>query len=312
MSNTSLFDLLNSLPQEVFYNARVKYRRLSDGSLEPFEIMYCNRLIFNPSGAKLSELSRKIDNMLAYREAAEELFLGKLPKSGGYVSVTSSPADNVARSLRRARGKLLDLILSNDFDCFCTLTLDGEKIARDDYSAVIKRLNVYLDNRVRRNGLIYVGVPELHKKGGIHFHFLCNSAALKLVDSGTVSCKGHAKPIKVSTADRLHVPADERRTVYNIADWSLGFTTAIMTYGSRNAVAAYVGKYLTKDFDRDKLPQKIGGRWYYSGGNLARPVCSYERVDFDSISNYTYGFECAGGAFKILKIGDGEDENHIA
>ena len=303
MKNESLFEMSNKLEHEVKYNARVKYKVLPDGSREPYEIMYCNRFVFNPDGARLSEFSRNVEKYEEYREAAEEIFLGALPRGGAYVPAKSTEKEKVERSLRRARGKLMDLIIANDFDTFCTLTLNNEKIDRNNYEDIIKKLNVYLDNRVRRSGLKYVGVPERHKNGAIHFHFLCNSEGLKLVDSGTVSCTGRKKPIKIATADRLRIPPEDRHTVYNIADWSLGFTTAIKTYGSAAAVAHYVGKYLTKQLD-GKLPQKVGGRWYYSGGALARPAFSYERVSFNDVTDFTYGFECSGGKFKVLKIGD--------
>ena len=293
MSNP-VFSQMNLLDYECKYNLRTAYRKLPDGSLVPYEVMVCNRYIFNPDGVKRSAYARKLDYWDEYRAAHEEIFNGVLTESHRLV-LPPDKAANIERSRRRAARAVRELILCNDFDMFVTLTLDADKIARDDYGAIIKKLNAYLDNRVRRNGLYYVGVPELHKKGGIHFHFLCNSSALQLVDSGTVSVKGRKRPIKVSTADRQGIPLDERQTVYNIADWSLGFTTAIYTYGSQNAVARYVGKYLTKG-----TGSKIGGRWYYSGGKLTRAVYKYDKVDFDAFDNYSYGFDCDGGSFKVV------------
>ena len=78
--------------------------------------------------------------------------------------------------------------------------------------------------------------------------------------------------------------------MYNIDDWNLGFTTAIRLYGDRAAVAAYIGKYITKG-------EKVGGRWYYSGGELQRPRYMYSRVDFESFEP-DFSFECPNG--KIL------------
>lgn len=294
--NENLFDLLNSSPEEVFYNCRVKHKRLADGSFVPVEVMVCDRFIFNPNGCKPSELQRARENRAAYEEAARELFLGELPRGGSYVPEKTSEEEKTARSKRRAKSKLFDIILANDFDCFVTLTLNGDKIDRKDYGAVIKKLNTWLDNRVRRCGLRYCGVAEKHKKGGIHFHLLCNAAALGLVDSGTVSVPEHKKPIKVATADRLHIPVDVRKTVYNVPNWKLGFSTAVMTYGDVAAVANYVGKYITKG------EEKIGGRWYYSGGKLERLHCSYERVSFNDFDGATYEFECDGGRFKVVKF----------
>ena len=69
-------------------------------------------------------------------------------------------------------------------------------------------------------------------------------------------------------------------TVYNLPGWSLGFTTAIELYGDYENAVGYVCKYIGKDMPANlqdgpeglpELTAKIGGRWYYSGGELARP-----------------------------------------
>lgn len=296
MENNVLNELFNFSAEEVKYNCRVKSYVDKNGVRIPYEIMICDRFIFNPDGVVKSAYSVKADRLDEYLAAHEEIFLGVCRESHKYVSQPDK-ADNVARSKRRAKSKINDLIMCNDFDCFVTLTLDEKQIDRKNYGAVIKKLTTFLDNRVRRRGLFYVGVVELHKRGGLHFHFLCNSDALRLVDSGTVSVPGSKKPIKISTADRRGIPLDERHTVYNIPDWSLGFSTAIMTYGERAAVANYVGKYITKS-DADK----IGGRWYYSGGKLCRPVTEFQRVDFAALDDFSYSFDCAGGHFKVVRI----------
>ena len=106
----------NKLAHEVFYNARVKYKVLSDGSRVPFEVMFCDRFIFNPDGVKLSEFSRNVQRLEEYRVAAEEIFLGAFPRGGAYVPAKSTEKDKIERSLRRARGKLIDLIIANDFE----------------------------------------------------------------------------------------------------------------------------------------------------------------------------------------------------
>ena len=294
MSNNVL-ELFNFSADEVKYNCRIKSKKLPDGSLIPYDCLISDRFIFNPDGVVKSDYSKHCDYVDEYRAAHEEIYLGITRESCNYVP-DKHPDDNIKRSKRRAKNAIFDLILCNDFDCFVTLTLDKNKIDRKDYNVIIKKLNTYLDNRVRRNGLLYVGVPELHKDGSFHFHFLCNASALKLVDSDTVIVKGHKKPIKNKTADRYGVPLDERRTVYNISDWSLGFTTAVKTYGSIEAVAHYIGKYITKSEGG-----KVGGRWYYSGGKLQRPVLTYQRVSFNAFDDYTYSFDCSGGRFKVVK-----------
>lgn len=188
-----------------------------------------------------------------------------------------SSAGSVARSKRRARSSVMDLAMSNDFAYFVTLTLDSSKVNRYSVVEVTKKLNRWLDNRVRRNGLKYILVPELHKDGAIHFHGFINDA-LSVVDSGTIS-QGGGKPKKPRSArQRAAWLAQGGHIVYNLPAWSLGFSTAIELYGERRRAINYVCKYITKADD------KIGGRWYYSGGDLQRPeVLLFDVDDYESL-----------------------------
>lgn len=150
---------------------------------------------------------------------------------------------------RRAVKRVFDLVACNpELDVFCTFTLDKRAIDRYDYKTIVKKLNNWLDNHVRRNGLKYVLVAEYHKDRAIHFHALMNRS-LTLVDSGKRDSGGHK--------------------VYNLPQWTLGFTTAIECYGDRAAVCKYITKYITK------AEEKVGGRWFYHGGELEEPVFAY-------------------------------------
>lgn len=154
------------------------------------------------------------------------------------------PSCGPERAMRRARAAVRDIARANRFAYFVTLTLDAAKVDRYDMAAITKKLNNWLDNRVRRNGLAYVLVPERHKDGAIHFHGFFNDA-LPVVDSGHKDRAGHR--------------------VYNLPAWPLGFSTAIELYGDYQSAVAYVCKYIGKQ------GEKPGGRWYYSGGDLKRP-----------------------------------------
>ena len=146
--------------------------------------------------------------------------------------------------MRRARAKLRRLALANEFSYFVTLTLDPAKIDRYDGAAVTKSLGRWCDNMVRRHGLRYILVPEQHKDGAFHFHGFMAGSGLEARDSGH----------KIGG-----------RTAYNLPQWTLGFTTAQPLYGEYAAAVAYCCKYIGKG------EGKIGGRWYYSGGDLAQP-----------------------------------------
>lgn len=248
------------------YNLRAKFYPQKDGSLKLVEEMACENYIFNPDGLE-----------------------SRFKKDNSYLKHTSDE-DKIKRSKMRAKSKLKDLIMCNGFNWFVTLTLSPEQINRNDYGAIINRLNVYLGNRVKRNGLKYVGVCEVHKKGGFHFHFLMNDV-LPLVESGTYIRPNGGKPVKKATVLKNGLQIKDCRTVYNISDWKLGFTTAIELYGERQAIANYVGKYITKG-------DKVGGRWYYSGGELNKPIYKYDRINYDSF-DCDYSFVCPNGEMLV-------------
>jgi hypothetical protein len=159
---------------------------------------------------------------------------------------------------------------------------------------------------VRRHGLRYIGVPELHKKGGLHFHFAMSGGGFHFSNSGTVTFEGHKKPVKWATAKKWGIPEDKLRRVYNITDWKLGFSTAIFTYGERGALATYLAKELCKDEQKKQQKNggldKIGGRWYLHGGALAKPVCRFENRSFAEASSPSYELTTEGGDFKVWKL----------
>ena len=152
---------------------------------------------------------------------------------------------DLERAQRRARANVRRLALANDFRWFVTLTINPEKVDSYDSQACTRRLGQWLSNHVRRNGLRYVLVPERHKSGRIHYHGFF-SDSVEAVDSGHTDKAGHP--------------------VYNLPEWDYGFTTAIELYGEYHAAVGYVCKYIGKD------AEKIGGRWYYSGGQLEKPA----------------------------------------
>ena len=101
-------------------------------------------------------------------------------------------------------------------------------------AAITRKLSVWADNQVRRKGLCYILVPELHKDGAVHYHGIFN-AALPVTDSGTISRSGKKRPQRPrSRAERARWLSDGGHVVYNLPSWTLGFTTAIELYGGRD------------------------------------------------------------------------------
>lgn len=182
--------------------------------------------------------------------------------------------EDLERARRRARACVRRLALANDFKWFVTLTLDPEKIDRYSPEIVVKRMSQWVSNQVKRRGLRYILVPELHKDGAIHFHGFF-SDSLEALPSGHCDKGGHP--------------------IFNLPGWRYGFTTAIALYGDYEAAVAYVCKYIGKE------AKKIGGRWYYSGGKLEEPVEIYVDVSsrelYETYSADAWVKETPGGVF---------------
>lgn len=198
-----------------------------------------------------------------------------------------SEGADMIRSMRRARAKLRRLALANGFEFFVTLTLDPQKIDRYDDAAVTKALNRWCDNMVRRHGLRYILVPEQHKDGAYHFHGFMAGEGLKAVDSG-VQWDG--------------------RPVFNLPQWSLGFTTAQRLYGDYHAAVGYCCKYIGKQDGERPL-----GRWYYSGGNLHEPEKVYADLDYRECGKdcgNTVEFSIPGAKMKVLRMKGVQNEQN--
>jgi len=220
----------------------------------PYEMMAFNRPVYGPLRGK----SKK-----------NECSFVDLPPSappGG--NAPRCDRDNIAESRRRALRACRDLGCCNpDLSIFATFTLDGAKIDRYDYAGIVAAMSTWLDNRVRRNGLKYLIVPELHKDGAIHFHGLLND----VLDRRPAGVKHHGK------------------WVYNLPDWTLGFTTAQRITGKDcvRKTTEYVLKYITKSAD------KVGGRYYLHGGKFDKPHAACYNIDVGLIPGQP--FEVAPG-----------------
>ncbi|MGN1122288.1 MAG: hypothetical protein ACI4RV_07965 [Eubacteriales bacterium] len=241
---------------EVKTNARIRWLPDANGVYQPYELVAFERPTFLPDGWETSG-GKKPRSVVA----------DELDEDG------AQSADNRRKSYNRARNKLFDLLMcTTAFDSFVTLTFDAAQIDRYDYNEVVRRVGTWLDNRVRRNGLVYALVPELHKDGAVHMHGLVNGCALR------------TERARSAKSGRL-LYDKSGRPIYNVCDFALGYTTLIPLSGdnARIAAAKYCYKYITKTHG-----DKVGGRYYLSGGDLGRPRYTYVDVDYDMVDGVEY------------------------
>lgn len=238
------------------------------------DILCSSRPIFRESGWE------RADEWAAPPRVADEDV--KQPRKKGQ----QAPED-MARSMRRARAKVRRLALSNEFRWFVTLTLNQEKVDRYNVEEVVRKLNNWCSNQVKRRGLKYILVPERHKDGALHFHGFFNDA-LEAVASGHHDRNGHM--------------------IYNLPGWALGFTAAIEVYGDYTGAVGYVCKYIGKQGD------KPAGRWYYSGGDLREPDVLYGEVSpaelIEQYGDRVFQFQIPGAIMAVCNgIRPGRDSD---
>lgn len=201
--------------------------------------------------------------------------------------------ENAIRSMNRSKNNLMDILKSNDFNFFVTLTFDKNKIDRLDDKKTRKEFAKFVkDLRKDFNNMIYVAVPEYHKKGGLHFHLLLGRVTaeeLGLVDSGKFVKGGRCKG----------------QTIFNVTKWESGFSTATKVLDT-NAVKYYLSKYLTKG----KVdPRFFGKKRFYVSQNIERPQvekmafpCNDTFDIFDSIdkADFNIDYEDAKKEYCVL------------
>lgn len=218
-------------------------------------------------------------------------------------------AADLERSARRAASKVRDLALCNSFQTFVTLTLDQTQIDRYDRDQVVRKMSTWCDNHVRRDGLRYVLVPELHQDGALHFHgfFGWDDPAMKerwCRDSGTISVSGRKHPVRVrSDRHRASLLAQGGQVVYNLPKWTLGFTTAIDLYGDYHQAVTYVCKYIRKQ-TTGPAAGRICGRWYYHGGCDGQPMVYLSNHEIRNFLSYpgAYHFDVPEARASFVRI----------
>lgn len=83
----------------------------------------------------------------------------------------------LSNNISRARGRVFELAMCNEWQYFCTLTLNEDNIDRYNLNLAVKRFGEWVGNYNKKyhTKLKYLLVPEQHKDGAWHFHGLLNN-----------------------------------------------------------------------------------------------------------------------------------------
>lgn len=182
------------------------------------------------------------------------------PRLTSTTKKTLTPAEkeeNKDRSLRRTRKTISDIVSCNDFDKFVTFTFDPKKHDAYNREYCQKIMKNWLNNQKRIYGdFRYILVTEHMDDGKTHFHALFGGYMGKYHQTKTITIKG--KILKR----------------YKIDSWEKSNGFADMSdIGNKNALGAYVGKYITKELDETEENK----RRYWASKNLQKPVTRYNQ-----------------------------------
>lgn len=169
--------------------------------------------------------------------------------------------NKMTNSISRTRSKIFEYAYCNDFDYFVTLTLNPEKHDRTDLKSFIKKLSRFI--RWYRDkydcNIQYILIPEKHKKyNAYHMHGL-----IKGIPESHLTVNKHGYLDWYAYADRF------------------GFIN-LSRVKSKERVAKYITKYITKDLYNQEL-EKNKKLYYCSRGlKISKDIFTYIGRDFDS------------------------------
>lgn len=152
-------------------------------------------------------------------------------------------ADSLAKSGNRALDMIKGYIQCNEWQYFITLTFSPKQVDRKDKKAVNYCWQKYKQNlQYMFPDIKILLVPELHKKGGIHFHGFIGNADLDIF----------LKPAKNNKKNSAHygeyIYSESGVQIFNLTNFKYGFTTVakIEKESSKLQLAYYLTKYVTK------------------------------------------------------------------
>lgn len=203
--------------------------------------------------------------------AHERLEIANAKKAVSFSKILPPSVENPERfsnSISRAKARIFEYAMCNEFTHFVTLTQDGGLRNRYDLKQYVKDFGQMvrdINKQSPHNRLSYVLVPEYHADGAVHMHGLIMG-----LDS------------------RLYI------NEHNKLDWrdyrkKFGFC-CIEPIRDKNACSAYMTKYVTKDLAKT-VSEKGAHLFYASHGLNGREVVSKILdcrcpVDFDYENDY--------------------------
>ncbi len=199
--------------------------------------------------------------------------------------------EKLKNNICRARNKILEYVLCNEFKFFVTLTLDPIKYDRLNLKKFIKDLSIFIrDYNKRKNADIkYLFIPEQHIDGCWHMHgFIMGLPEDRLKEFELHGDRNLPPYIvrKLRNDDKLYFfPEYEKKFGWNIFE----------PIRNKKASVLYMCKYLTKDLSRNVT--EYGGHLYYCSKGLKKAEVVKEGQFLDSNFQFDFQNDYGGQSF---------------
>lgn len=251
------------------YNVKVKFYSTGEIQLHTFPVSVSYGVDPKSSGCRCFDSSDNLKDKTAGKKNS---------------SPTDRSTSNFARSIRRTKNTVFDFSLNHKWDYFVTLTFDKENFDRYDFDSVSKYTRKFLNNFKNRYcyDLQYIGLPEFHKDGAIHYHFLMSGA--------------HLSFYLADHTDQKHYPG-----CFYLTSWKSN--SIFEPVKNSVAVACYMCKYVVKD-----IIVHSGHARYIRSRNLTSPeeeTFFYYNDELEGLDLSSYCLKQFEEDFDIISCSDG-------
>lgn len=167
----------------------------------------------------------------------------------------------------RARSKIIELALCNEWEWFCCFTLNPDKYNRKDLDTFAGDISQWIRDKRKeyikkgsQTKLQYLLIPEQHKDGAWHMHGLFNGIPyieIKRFNPAVAENDKQARKYKqLDRAGYLNFPAYQKK---------FGFVS-MGRIKDKMRCALYISKYISKDFAKRNL--ELNKHLHYSSQGL--------------------------------------------
>lgn len=181
--------------------------------------------------------------------------------------------EKLPENIRRAKSKVFELALCNEFSFFCTLTFSKDKVKdRYDLEGIMKTFRKWLNNYSFRKAsapVQYLLIPEPHKDGAWHLHGLISGLPepdLRLFQRDEFLPENILIELAKGHQVFQWVPYDQK----------FGFCT-LSPVRSSDAVSKYITKYVTKELGSSV--KELNAHLYYRSQGLKQKELIYSAPD---------------------------------